>query len=170
LSPPRCAGVFALPDALRLVARRGALMQAQPAGGMLSVRLALDDLLPRLPAALSLAAENAPGSCVVAGPLEALSVFQAQLEADGVACRALRTSHAFHSAMMDPVVAPFRAEVAAVTRSAPVIAIISTATGQWLDENSAISADYWARHLREPVRFAAALGNCRKNQGNCCWR
>ncbi|HEY5780476.1 MAG TPA: amino acid adenylation domain-containing protein, partial [Lysobacter sp.] len=159
------AGVFALRDALRLVARRGALMQAQPAGGMLSVRLALDDLLPRLPAALSLAAENAPGSCVVAGPLEALSVFQAQLEADGVACRALRTSHAFHSTMMDPVVAPFRAEVAAVTRSAPAIAIISTATGQWLDENSAISADYWARHLREPVRFAAALGQLQEKPG-----
>lgn len=160
------AGVFALPDALRLVARRGALMQAQPAGGMLSVRLALDDLLPRLPAALSLAAENAPGNCVVAGSLAALSAFQAQLEADGVACRALRTSHAFHSAMMDPVVAPFRAEVAAVTRSAPAIAIISTATGQWLDENFATSPDYWARHLREPVLFATALGQLPEKSGH----
>lgn len=160
------AGVFALPDALRLVARRGALMQAQPAGGLLSVRLALDDLLPRIPAAISLAAENAPGNCVVAGPLEALSAFQAQLEADGVACRALRTSHAFHSAMMDPVVAPFRAEVAELTRSAPVIPIISTATGDWLDKNSAMSPDYWARHLREPVRFAAALGRLPEKSGH----
>ncbi|MFC5593972.1 polyketide synthase [Lysobacter niastensis] len=160
------AGVFALPDALRLVARRGALMQAQPAGGMLSVRLALDDLLPRIPEALSLAAENAPGSCVVAGPLEALAAFQAQLEGEGVACRALRTSHAFHSAMMDPVVAPFRAEVAAITRSAPSIPIISTATGDWLDANMAVSPDYWARHLREPVRFAAALGRLLENTGH----
>lgn len=159
------SGVFALPDALRLVARRGALMQAQPAGGMLSVRLALDALLSRIPSALSLAAENAPGSCVVAGPLDALSAFQAQLEADGVACRALRTSHAFHSAMMDPVVAPFRAEVAALARSAPTIPIISTATGQWLDETSATSADYWARHLREPVRFATALGQLQGKSG-----
>ncbi len=152
------AGVFALPDALRLIARRGRLMQQQPAGGMLSVRLPLDALLPRLPAELSLAAENAPGSCVVAGPFDAIAQFQVQLEADGVACRALRTSHAFHSAMMDAVVAPFRAEVAAVARHAPRLPLVSTANGDWLDADSAVSPDYWARHLREPVRFAAALG------------
>ncbi|MHB8911605.1 MAG: type I polyketide synthase, partial [Lysobacter sp.] len=152
------AGVFAPADAMRLVARRGALMQAQPAGGMLSVRLALDALLPRLPAELSLAAENASGACVVAGPLEAIARFQAQLEADGVACRALRTSHAFHSAMMEPVVAPFLAEVVATARDAPRLPLVSTATGDWLDGDTAMSAEYWARHLREPVRFAAALG------------
>ncbi|MDR7098650.1 amino acid adenylation domain-containing protein [Lysobacter niabensis] len=152
------AGVFTLPDALRLVARRGALMQAQPAGGMLSVRLPLDELLARLPADLSLAAENAPGNCVVSGPLEAITRFQAQLEADCIACRALRTSHAFHSQMMDSVVAPFRAEVASLELSAPRIPFVSTATGDWLDAARATSPDYWASHLREPVRFAAALG------------
>lgn len=152
------AGVFALPDALRLVARRGRLMQAQPAGGMLSVRASFDDIARQLPPELSLAAENAPGSCVVAGPFKPLAAFQAQLEGEGTACRALRTSHAFHSAMMDEVVAPFRDEAAAVTRSAPVLPIISTVSGDWLDAESATSADYWARHLREPVRFASALG------------
>jgi acyl transferase domain-containing protein len=74
------------------------------------VRRALDVLRARMPADLSLAAENAPGACVVAGPLDAIGRFQAQLETEGVACRALRTSHAFHSEMMEPVVAPFRAE------------------------------------------------------------
>ncbi|QNP40683.1 polyketide synthase [Lysobacter solisilvae (ex Woo and Kim 2020)] len=152
------AGTLALKDALRLVARRGALMQAQPAGGMLSVRMPLEQLLARLPAELSLAAENAPGNCVVSGALEAIARFQAQLEADGIACRALRTSHAFHSQMMEPVVAPFRAEVAALTLAAPRIPIVSTATGDWLDAAQATSPDYWAAHLREPVRFAAALG------------
>ncbi|MFC3549825.1 amino acid adenylation domain-containing protein [Lysobacter cavernae] len=152
------AGVFTLPDALRLVARRGALMQAQPGGSMLSVRLALDALLPRLPAALSLAAENAPGNCVVAGANEAIAQFQAQLDAEGIACRALRTSHAFHSAMMEPVVAPFLAEVAAVARAAPQLPLVSTVSGDWLDAANATSPEYWARHLREPVRFAAALG------------
>ncbi|QSX77689.1 non-ribosomal peptide synthetase/type I polyketide synthase [Agrilutibacter solisilvae] len=151
------AGVLALPDALRLVARRGALMQAQPAGGMLSVRMPLDDLLARLPSDLSLAAENAPGSCVVSGELEAIATFQSRLEADGIACRALRTSHAFHSAMMEPVVGPFRAAVAMLTLCEPRIPIVSTATGDWLDAQQATSADYWASHLREPVRFAAAL-------------
>ncbi|HEY5851480.1 MAG TPA: amino acid adenylation domain-containing protein [Lysobacter sp.] len=151
------AGVFTLADALRLVARRGALMQAQPTGTMMSVRLPLDALLPRLPADLSLAAENAPGACVVSGPHDAIARFQAALEADGVACRALHTSHAFHSVMMDDVVAPFRAEVEAVVRNAPAVPLMSTATAEWLDADTATSADYWARHLREPVRFAAAL-------------
>ncbi len=152
------AGVFTLHDALHLVARRGALMQAQPAGAMLSVRLALDALLPRLPAGVSLAAENAHANCVVSGPIDAIAALQAQLETDGVACRALRTSHAFHSSMMDPVVAPFLAEVAGVPRSAPRLPLVSTATGDWLDDDTACSPDYWARHLREPVRFATALG------------
>ncbi|MGQ4659061.1 amino acid adenylation domain-containing protein [Lysobacter sp. F6437] len=152
------AGVFALPDALRLVARRGALMQAQPEGGMLSIRVALDALLPRLPADLSLAAENSPGACVVAGPHDAIARFQAELDADGIACRALCTSHAFHSAMMDPVLEPFHAEVAAITRSAPQVPLVSTATGDWLDAETAMSAEYWSRHLREPVRFATGLG------------
>ncbi|MET0892540.1 MAG: amino acid adenylation domain-containing protein [Pseudoxanthomonas sp.] len=152
------AGVFSLPDALRLVARRGRLMQAQPAGAMLSVRLPLEALLARLPADLSLAAENAPGTCVVAGTHEAVARFQCGLDADNIACRALRTSHAFHSAMMDAVVAPFRGEVDAVPRAAPTLPIVSTVSGDWLDADTAMSPDYWASHLREPVRYASAIG------------
>ncbi|HEY0505333.1 MAG TPA: amino acid adenylation domain-containing protein, partial [Lysobacter sp.] len=106
------AGVFDLDDALRLVARRGALMQAQPAGAMLSIRLPADNVQARLPQGLSLAAENSPLACVVAGPSGDVAAFQAQLEGEGIACRALRTSHAFHSVMMEPVVAPFREAVA----------------------------------------------------------
>ncbi|WP_334178676.1 amino acid adenylation domain-containing protein [Pseudoxanthomonas sp.] len=152
------AGVFALPDALRLVARRGRLMQAQPSGAMLSVRVPAEVLLARLPETLSLAAENAPGACVVAGPHEAIAAFQQQLEGEGVACRALHTSHAFHSMMMDAVVPVFRAEVEALVRSAPSLPIVSTATGDWLQHEQAVSAEYWARHLRQPVRFSTAIG------------
>jgi len=151
------AGVFSLEDALKLVARRGRLMQAQPAGSMLSVRMPADALLPRLPAQLSLAAENAPGACVVSGPSNEVAAFQSILEGEDIACRALHTSHAFHSAMMDPVVARFRAEVAAVERHAPQLPVLSTATARWLDADSATSPDYWAQHLRQPVRFSAAL-------------
>ncbi len=151
------AGVFALDDALRLVARRGRLMQARPPGAMLSVRLPLEALKARLPSALSLAAENSSGACVVAGGPDAIAAFRAALEADGVACRELKTSHAFHSAMMDPVVEPFRVEVEATPRRAPAVPIVSTATGDWLDADTAMSPEYWARHLREPVRFAAAV-------------
>jgi amino acid adenylation domain-containing protein len=152
------AGVFELRDALHLVARRGALMQAQPAGAMLSVRLPLAVLLERLPADLSLAAENAPGACVVAGSYDAIARFQSALETDAIACRPLRTSHAFHSAMMDPVLAPFRAEVDKVVRKPPQLPLVSTATGDWLSADEATSSDYWTDHLRRPVRFSVALG------------
>jgi len=151
------AGVFELRDALHLVARRGALMQAQPEGGMLSVRLPLAALEARLPPTLSLAAENAPSACVVAGPHADIAAFQAALDADGVACRRLVTSHAFHSAMMEPVLAPFRAEVDRLARHAPRLPLVSTALGDWLDDDRAVSADYWTSHLRQPVRFSAAL-------------
>ena len=151
------AGVFAPADAARLVARRGQLMQAQPAGAMLSVRLAVAALGERLPAELALAAENAPGACVVAGPTPAIARFQAELEREGIACRPLRTSHAFHSPMMDAAVEPFRAAVAATERREPLLAIVSSVTGAPLAAAEAMSPDYWARQLREPVRFAPAL-------------
>jgi len=151
------AGVFELRDALHLVARRGALMQAQPAGSMLSIRLPADAVRERLPQMLSLAAENSPLACVVAGESDAVAAFQAQLEGEGIACRALRTSHAFHSAMMEPVVAPFRDAVAAVRLNPPTRPIVSTVTGAPLSVGEATSPDYWARHLREGVRFSSAL-------------
>lgn len=159
------AGVFSLPDALRLVARRGALMQAQPGGSMLSVRLPADLLRQRLPADLSLAAENAPGACVIAGPDAAVLGFQSTLESEGVACRLLRTSHAFHSQMMEPVVEPFLAEVRSIRLSAPQLPLVSTATGDWLDAASATSPEYWASHLRRPVQFSAALGRIAEMDG-----
>ncbi len=151
------AGVMPLADAARLVAMRGALMQALPRGSMLSVRLALDKLMPLIPAGLSLAAENGPLSCVVAGPTPLVEAWQAKLEADGITARLLQTSHAFHSSMMDAAVAPFEAEVRKVTLSAPAIRIVSTLTGTWMTDQDATDPRYWSRHLREPVRFSAAL-------------
>ena len=151
------AGVMRLSDAAQLVARRGALMQALPPGGMLSVRLSASDVLARLPEALALAAENGPAACVVAGPREAIEAWRAALEADGVQARVLQTSHAFHSSMMDPALAPFADVVRAVALAAPSLPIVSTRTGTWMTEADATSADYWARHLREPVRFSPAI-------------
>ena len=101
------ASVFSLEDALQLVAARGRMMQDLPRGGMLSVRLPEAELRSRLNGKLSLAAVNAPSLCVVAGPFDALDEFEKQLSQDGIACRRLVTSHAFHSAMMDPIVEPF---------------------------------------------------------------
>jgi amino acid adenylation domain-containing protein len=151
------AGVMSLDAGAKLVARRGRMMQALPAGCMLSVKMSAADLEQRLSPALSLAAENSPTACVVSGPAEAIAELQARLDADGVACRALHTSHAFHSSMMDPVLVPFAAEVAAVRLATPSIRIVSTVTGDTLTDAEATSADYWTRHLRGTVRFSAAV-------------
>lgn len=151
------AGVMSLPDAARLVARRGRLMQALPPGSMLSVRLGADELRARLPAELSLAAENAPNASVVSGPTPAVEAFHAELEAHGTACRMLHTSHAFHSSMMDSALDAFHAEMSAITLAAPRLPIISTLTGVPLTDSEAMSAAYWTRHLREPVLFSPAL-------------
>jgi acyl transferase domain-containing protein len=151
------AGVMSLPDAARLVAQRGKRMQEMPSGSMLSVRLPLEKLLSLLPPELSLAAENGPNACVAAGPTMAVEAWRTRLEADGVVARMLQTSHAFHSSMMDPVVAPFESEVSAVKLSAPRLPIVSTLTGTWMSAEEATDPHYWARHLREPVRFSLAV-------------
>ncbi|MFN0185513.1 MAG: amino acid adenylation domain-containing protein [Aquabacterium sp.] len=154
------AGVMSLPDAIRLVARRGALMQARPAGAMLAVRLAPLPLERRLHPALSIAAENAPMATVVAGPFAAIEALQAELEAEGIPARRLQTSHAFHSSMMDEAVEPFADAVRGITLHPPAIPIVSTVTGARLTDAQAQDPLYWARHLRAPVRFAPAVATC----------
>ena len=149
------AGVFALPDALALVALRGRLMQAMPPGAMLSV--GLDEAEVELPPALTVAAVNAPGTCVVAGPVGDVEAYAAELAARGGAATRLRTSHAFHSAMMDPVVDAFAAAVATVPRRAPRLPFPSNTTGEWITDEQAVDPAYWGRHVRAPVRFAQCL-------------
>jgi amino acid adenylation domain-containing protein len=151
------AGVMSLADAARLVARRARWMQALPPGAMLAVRLPADRVAPLLAEGLALAADNSPQACVVAGPRDAVQALQRALEAQGAMARPLQTSHAFHSAMMDPVVAPFEAAVGEVRLSVPTIPIVSTLTGALLRDDEATDAHYWARHLRETVRFGPAL-------------
>ncbi|SCC91284.1 Amino acid adenylation domain protein [Thiomonas sp. X19] len=163
------AGVMTLEDAASLVAQRGALMQAQPPGGMLSVRLSVAEVLARLPAPLALAAENGPSACVVAGPSADVQAWQAELEAAGVPCRLLQTSHAFHSPMMDGALDAFAAAVGAVKLSPPTIPIASTRTGAWLTDADATSADYWMRHLREPVRFSPAVRTALQRHPDAAW-
>lgn len=151
------AGVFSLPDALSLVAKRGQIMQALPSGSMLSVRLACEQLRTLLPATCSIAAVNGPALCVASGPTDDVMILQHQLESRDIVCRALNTSHAFHSPMMDPIVTPFANHVAEVSRSAPTIPIVSTALNDWLLDEVATSPQYWANHLRQPVRFAEGI-------------
>jgi acyl transferase domain-containing protein/glutamate-1-semialdehyde aminotransferase len=153
------AGTLARDDALRLVCHRAALMQAQPAGVMLAVRASPETLRPVLALGVDLAACNAPGSSVLSGPEDVMGSVCGQLDQMGLAWRRLSTSHAFHSAMMDPVAEAFEACVAAVPMQPPRLPWISGVTGREITAEEAVSPHYWARQLREPVRFSQAVAS-----------
>jgi phthiocerol/phenolphthiocerol synthesis type-I polyketide synthase E len=151
------AGVISLPDALALVAARGRLVEALPAGVMLSVPLPEGELVPLLPAGASLAAVNEPERCVASGPEEAMAELARRLDERGVAHRRLHTSHAFHSAMVDPALPELTALVRSFALHPPALPYISNLTGAWITPEQATDPVYWARHLRLPVRFAAGI-------------
>jgi len=146
--------VFRLEHALQLVALRGRLMQSLPEGAMLSVPLAPEEVVPLLGRELALAAVNAPRLCTVSGPVPALQALQAQL---GITCRRLAVSHAFHSGMMDPILPAFTEAVRRVPRKPPEKAFVSSLTGTWITAEQALDPAYWARQLRDTVRFSDGL-------------
>ncbi len=156
------AGVFRLEDALTLVAERGRLMQGLPAGSMLSVPLGEDELRPLLGPDVALAAINGSALCVASGSADAIGALEARLAQGRVEGARLRTSHAFHSAMMEPILAEFEARVAGVARSAPRIPFVSNVTGGWIRDAEATDPRYWVRHLRETVRFYDGIGTLLK--------
>jgi acyl transferase domain-containing protein/acyl carrier protein len=149
--------VFTLEGALALVAARGRLMQGLPPGSMLAVPLPEIEVSRLLPAGLSLAAVNAPNSCVVAGPLELIEEFRMALRLKEIESQPLHTSHAFHSGMMEPILGEFAELVKRAAPGAPKIPFISNVTGTWISAAEATDPRYWARHLRETVRFGRGL-------------
>jgi malonyl CoA-acyl carrier protein transacylase/thioesterase domain-containing protein/aryl carrier-like protein len=151
------AGVFELEDALEIVAARGRLMQDMPPGNMLSVYVSGEDILMRLPDSLSLAAVNAPSFSVVSGKTEDIEAFEQTLLQEGIKCRVLKTSHAFHSTMMEPVVEPFRKIIEKKSLSKPIVPFVSTSTGEWIRDDQATDPMYWANHLIRPVLFSKAI-------------
>ncbi|MCI4065633.1 acyltransferase domain-containing protein [Micromonospora sp. R77] len=153
LAAAHVAGVLDLPDACRLVAARASLMQALPSGGaMWAVRATVDEVTPLLVDGASIAAVNAPGQVVVSGTREAVEQVAAGLsERQG---RWLTVSHAFHSALMDPMLAGFTSAAEAVELRKPRIPIVSTLTGEPVEE---FTAGYWADQVRGTVTFGAAV-------------
>jgi non-ribosomal peptide synthase protein (TIGR01720 family) len=151
------AGVISLDDALRLVAARGRLMQALPPGAMLAAPLSEADVLAMALPGLDLAAVNGERMCVLAGPFPAIAAAERDLAARGVEGRRLQTSHAFHSAMMEPVLDAFATELARIRLEPPRIPLFSNLTGRRMEDREATDPDYWLRHLRQPVRFADGL-------------
>ncbi len=148
------AGVFSLDDALLLVALRAGLMQAQPRGAMLAVRLPETEAAALAKDGLALAAINAPELCVLAGPTGTIADLEQALSARGIGAKKLTTSHAFHSPMMEPVLAPFVTALESIRLQAPQLPCLSNLTGTWLTAEQATDPAYWAAHLRSTVRFA----------------
>ncbi|WP_159765670.1 polyketide synthase [Streptomyces sp. HM190] len=164
-----CAGVLPLPDLLRLTALRGRLMQDRPATGAMAVvhtdTATLTEALRAHPG-LEIAAYNAPNVHTVTGPADTLARFR---EDTPHRTGLLPVSHAFHSADMEPAVAPFAEAVAATALTPPAIPFASTLTGTWHTPDSAVDAGHWAEAIRRPVRFTQALGALAETDPKAVW-
>ncbi|CMA79767.1 type I polyketide synthase [Mycobacterium tuberculosis] len=157
LAAAHVAGALCLPDAAMLVAARGRLMQALPAGGaMFAVQAREDEVAPMLGHDVSIAAVNGPASVVISGAHDVVSAIADRLRGQGRRVHRLAVSHAFHSALMEPMIAEFTAVAAELSVGLPTIPVISNVTGQLVADDFA-SADYWARHIRAVVRFGDSV-------------
>ena len=148
------AGVFDLESAIKVVSMRARLMHAAPPGAMVAVASSPDDIAAHLTDDVDLAAINEFGSCVVAGPEQAIRDLTNRLAAEGIMARRVRTSHGFHSQSMDSVIAPFAEYLSTLTLNAPRIPMLSNVTGTWMTDEEATDPDRWARQIRSTVRFA----------------
>lgn len=155
------AGIYSLEDSLKLIGERARLMQALPCGGgMLAVasdapRLA--NLLSAYEGRVDIAAINGPSSYVLSGPLVDLEKISKHLQKEGVKVQPLATSHAFHSALVAPMLDAFEQVAAGLKAAAPSVPLISNVTGGPFDAATMITPVYWRRHVREPVKFFSGI-------------
>ncbi|MEC0207770.1 beta-ketoacyl synthase N-terminal-like domain-containing protein [Paenibacillus ehimensis] len=154
------AGVMAVDDALTAVAARGSLMQEMDRGAMLATALSeaeVRELLAAVSPELSVAAVNGPMSCVVSGPFEAIERLEQALGRRNAVSKRLATSHAYHSAMMEPMLERFAGVMRGIALHAPQLPYVSNVTGTWITAGQATDPMYWVRHLRDTVRFADGI-------------
>ena len=156
------AGVFTVADGARLVAARARLMADLPRTGAMAALFCGPEDLAQIAeiesGAVEIAAYNSPRETVVSGPRDAVAEVVARISERGTRAVLLRVSHAFHSALMEPVLAPFAEAFDGVRLHEPVLDFVSDLTGE-LAGPEAATVDYWLRHAREAVRFADA-GRC----------
>jgi len=161
------SGVFSLEDAIRLVSRRALLMETLPPGRMLSVSAGVEHcrrLISAYGDQLEIAAINGNASTVICGPVAVVESFRSHLEMLGVDSHQLRTSHAFHSAMVEPILEELRQLVRSFSFHAPQIPIISSVSGVRLAAAKCADPNYWAEHVRRTVQFQAGLGTLMLSQ------
>ncbi|MEW2181515.1 SDR family NAD(P)-dependent oxidoreductase, partial [Streptomyces sp. NPDC005406] len=152
------SGALPLPDAARLVAARGLLMQALPEGGaMVALRASEDEVTPLLTGDVAVAAVNGPESVVVSGTATAVRTVADHFAALGRSAKPLRVSHAFHSPLMEPMLADFARAAAGITVSEPSVPLVSTLTGRVVTAADLADPAHWVSHVREAVRFADAV-------------
>ena len=155
------AGVLTLSETLALVARRARLMQALPPGGSMAAVFAerelIEDRLTSFAGRLSVAAINGPQHVVVSGEEAALAELLDRLVTEQIASQRLSVSHAFHSPLVEPMLDALRAAAAEANQRAPTIDLVSNLTGQLFAADHDPTPDYWCRHARQPVQFAAGL-------------
>ncbi|NEO38509.1 MAG: SDR family NAD(P)-dependent oxidoreductase [Moorea sp. SIOASIH] len=154
------AEVFSLEDGLKLIAMRGRLMQQLPSGGEMVSLLASEsqvrEAIGDYSSQVTIAAINGPESIVISGESEAIATICSKLEAKGVKTKHLQVSHAFHSPLMEPMLAEFEAVAQEVTYSQSRIPVISNVTGQKVSSEMT-TAKYWVNHVRQPVKFAQSM-------------
>ena len=160
------AGVFSRNEALRILSARARMMQDLPAGAMLAVRLPEAETVPLLGEKLSIAALNSPGMTVVSGPFNAIDALAEMLEKKKVMYRRLATSHAFHSAMLDPMLPGFAEVVSSVQMNPPQVPFVSSMTGTWITDEQATSPDYWVQQVRRAVRFSSGIAELLRDPAN----
>jgi acyl transferase domain-containing protein len=151
------SGVLSLSDCMSLVALRGRLFDQLPQGAMLTVNASPEHLAARLPAGLSMAAVNAPESCVVSGATELIDRFEEQLVRSGMQPLRLKAPGAAHSELIDQVLAEYGQAVAGISVGAPRLPYVSNVTGGWAEPGLVGDPGYWTRHLRQTVRFSEGV-------------
>ncbi|WP_280712560.1 type I polyketide synthase, partial [Bradyrhizobium sp. BR13661] len=154
LSAAHVAGVWSLKDACRVVAARGRLMQAQPAGGaMVAIEAGEAEVLPLLTDGVEIAGLNGPRSTVISGDEAAVLALAEAFKGKGRRTSRLQVSHAFHSQRMEPMLEAFGEVLSSVTFGTPRLPIVSNVTGRLATKDELCSAEYWGRQVRQAVRF-----------------
>lgn len=153
------AGVLDLRSALLLVTKRAELMQKLESGSMLSVNLSERELTNILPENLDLAVVNSPNMCVVSGEQDDINKFESYLNKKEIINTKLKTSHAFHSRMMNPILDEFKLFVSQINLKSPSIPYMSNVSGDFIKEAETIDPLYYVNHLRYTVRFSDNIKN-----------